>query len=232
MPKDTSNTKHSNGQLSMKRIGVNKANARIVAVTAGAAFLVVFFLVATYSLFGTLKYQNRIIDAKKTAVSQLRANLTATDSLVKSYTTFADSPQNFIGGTTNGTGAQDGNNPKIVLDALPSKYDFPALAASLEKVASDQQVQIESITGTDDEIAQSEQTSDTPTPVEIPFEIKITGDYAAVQRMIAAFDHSIRPIQIQTLQIAGDQKQLSLAVTAKTYYQPEKTLNIQTKVIK
>ena len=222
----------SNRPLSIKHIGVDKTNSRIVAVTAGAAFLVVFFLVASLSLFSTLTYQNRIIDVKKQAVIQLKKNLTARDSLVESYKEFAASPINFIGGSPDGTGPNDGTNSKLVLDALPGKYDFPAVAASLEKIAADQQVTIQSITGTDDEVAQTAQQVSSPVSVEIPFEMKVSGDYAAVQRLIGAMEHSIRPIQVQKLQITGDQKDISLAVTAKTYYQPEKALNIGTKVIK
>ncbi len=222
----------SNSQLSMKRIGVDKTNARIVAATAIAAFLVVFFLVASYSLFSQLTYQNRIIKAKKEAVTQLNKNLTARASLVNSYSSFAASSVNFIGGAASGNGAQDGSNAKLVLDALPSKYDFPALTASLEKMATDQQVGIEGITGIDDEVAQSNQATNSPVPVPMPFEIKVVGDYAAVQRLVDAFDHSIRPIQLQSMKITGDQTSLSLTIDATTFYQPEKTLNIRTKVVK
>ncbi len=223
---------NSNRQLSMKHIGVNKTNSRIVAVTAGAAFLVVFFLVASYSLYGTLTYQNRIINVKKEAVSQLKKNLVARDSLVASYKTFASQPQNFIGGSSEGTAANDGLNPKLVLDALPSKYDFPAVATSLEKLAADQKVAIQSITGTDDAVAQASQSATNSASVEIPFEMKVAGNYAAVQKLVTALEHSIRPIQVQTMQITGDQNELTLAITAKTYYQPEKTLNIGMKVVK
>ncbi len=225
----------ANGQLSMKRIGVDKTNARIVIITAAAAFAVVFFLVASISLFGTLSYQNRIIRAKKQAVSQLKKNVTAvtaSDGLISSYKKFADSSTNFIGGSATEGGPQDGRNPKIVLDALPSKYDFPALAASLEKIAADQRVNIQSITGNDDEVAQTDQAKNDPSPVDMPFEIKVGGDYSGIQRVVDAFDHSIRPIQIQKMQITGDQKELSIDITAKTFYQPQKTLNIRTTVIK
>jgi hypothetical protein len=216
----------------MKHMGVSKTNSRIVAVTAGAAFLVVFFAVASVSLYGTLTYQNRIIKAKKEATTQLKANLTARDSLVESYKSFTNSPTNIIGGSADGVGAKDGANAKLVLDALPGKYDFPAVTASLEKLAIEQQVTIESITGTDDEVAQTAQQSGTPAPVEIPFELKVSGDYLAVQRLVTAMERSIRPVQVQKLQVTGDQKAINLVVTAKTYYQPEKALNIGTKVIK
>ncbi len=218
---------------SLKRIGIDKTNTNIVIVTSVATFVVIFSLVASFSLLSKLNYQNRVIGAKKAAVTQLKKNLTARDSLVGSYKAFAASSTNIIGGSVDGSGAQDGSNAKLVLDALPSKYDYPALATSLEKIGSEQQVTIESISGTDDEVAQSALAgSGNPTPVEMPFTMKIRGDYAAVQRFTSALERSIRPIAIDQMQISGDKTQLSLSVTAKTYYQPEKTLTIGSKVIK
>lgn len=180
------------GQISMKRIGVDKTNARMVVIAAIAAFLVVFFLVASFALFSQLRYHNRIIGAKKEAKSQLEKNLEARDSLVASYKSFASAPENIIGGNPEGTGAQDGTNSKIVLDSLPSKYDFPALTSSLEKLFADQKVTILSITGTDDEIAQSaNQSSNNPLPVEIPFEVEIIGNFQTLKDVLGAFDRSI-----------------------------------------
>lgn len=217
---------------SLKRLGVDKTNARIVGITAGAAFLVVFCLVASYSLFGQLTYQNKIIGTKKAAVEQLKKNLKARDSLVESYQSFANSPQNFIGGSSTGSGAKDGNNGRLVLDALPGKYDFPAFATSLEKIANDQKVEIEGITGTDEEASQTKKESGSPQPIQMPFQLQVSGDYAAVQRMVDALDHSIRPIQLQKMEISGNPGQVSLDVTGVSYYQPSKALEIKTKVVK
>lgn len=223
----------SQGQVSLKRIGVDKTNSRIVVIMAVAAFLVVFFLVASYMLVTQMMYQNRIIGKKKEAVAQLEKNVKARDSLVTSYKGFVSAPQNLLGGDPNGLGPKDGSNAKLILDALPSKYDFPALTASLEKMANDQGVKIESITGTDDEVTQSSQsTVGTPQAVEMPFEIAVTGDYDHIKDMINAFELSIRPFQINTTKITGDQNNLTLTVNAKTYYQPEKTLNIKLETAK
>lgn len=218
---------------SMKRIGVNKANARIVAVTAGATFVVMFCLVGAYSLFGQLTYQNRVISAKNKAIDQLEANLKARDSLVTSYTAFAKSGQNFIGGASGGSGPQDGANPKLVLDALPGKYDYPALTSSLEKIAQDQHVTIEAVTGTDDEIAQSDKQDEaSPKPIEMPFGFSVSGEYMSVRRTVDAFDKSIRPVVIQKMILTGDASKVNLELTAASYYQPSKALNIKTKVVK
>lgn len=219
--------------VSIKRIGVDKTNSRIVLVTAAAAFLIVFFLVASVSLFGQLTYQNRVIAAKKTAVKQLKANLTARTSLVASYSSFAGAPNNFIAGNSTGSGPRDGSNAKLVLDALPSSYDFPALATSLEKLSTDQGLTIQGITGIDDAVAQAATpTSNKPVPIPMPFELKVSGSYSSIQKLVDAMDHSIRPIQIQKIDIAGDQSNVTLDVTAQTFYQPAKALNIGSKVIK
>src|SRR6476660_5995690 len=113
------------GQISLKRIGVDKANSRTVGVPAVAGFFTVFFLVASVTLVQQLMYQNKVIGVKKKAVAQLQQNIKASTSLVNSYQAFVSAPQNLIGGNPDGTGAQDGSNAKLVLDALPSKYDFP-----------------------------------------------------------------------------------------------------------
>ncbi|HKR82230.1 MAG TPA: hypothetical protein VJR27_04515 [Candidatus Saccharimonadales bacterium] len=216
-----------------KRNLITKANKRIVVATAVAAFVVVFALFAAKSLIGQMAYQNKVISGKKKAVAQLKSDLSARDTLVNSYKTFVNTPLNLIGGNPQGTGANDGDNSKVTLDALPSKYDFPALATSLEKIINDQGLQIVSISGTDDEIAQSaNQSSSNPQPVKMPFQIQVNGSYAAVQNLISVFDRSIRPFQIQTVELSGTDSSMMATIGANTYYQPEKNLNIKTEVVK
>lgn len=216
-----------------KRVLIDKTNSSIVAITAIAAFVVVFALVASKTLISQAAYQNRVISAKKTAVSQLKTDIQATDSLAAAYKAFVGTSQNVLGGNPKGNGGQDGDNAKIALDALPSKYDFPALATSLEKLLTSQNVQIQSITGTDEEVTQSsDQSSPTPKPIAMPFQISVTGNYQSIQNLIDAFGRSIRPFQIQTMQLSGDQKNMTLTLTAQTFYQPEKVLNITTEVVK
>lgn len=218
--------------LNTKRLLIDKTNSTIVAMTAIAAFIVVFTLIASKTLVGQAAYQNRVISAKKTALSQLKSNVQATDSLVAAYKAFVNTPQNVLGGNPSGTGGQDGDNAKIVLDALPSKYDFPALATSLEKLLTSQNVQIQSITGTDDEVAQSgDQSSANPKPIAMPFQLAVQGNYQAIQNLIGIFGASIRPFQIQSMQLSGDQNNMTLTVTAQTYYQPEKAFSITKETV-
>lgn len=218
---------------STKRSLISEANSRIVVSTAIAAFVVIFSLVACKALASQASYQNRVISEKKKALSQLESDLNARDSLVASYKAFVGTNENVLGGNPNGTGDNDGDNAKIVLDALPSKYDFPALTTSLEKMITAQKLTIGNIAGTDDEIAQqAKQSATTPAPISMPFQVQVTGSYGNVQSLVGAFEHSIRPFDIQSMDLSGSESSMSLSIKAQTFYQPEKSLKITTEVVK
>ena len=197
-----------------------------------ASFVVIFSLVACKALLSQHSYQKRVIKEKNTAAKQLKENIDAVKSLVISYQNFISTPENVLGGNPSGKGDKDGDNAKIILDALPSKYDFPALATSLEKILTDQNYEIGSIIGTDDEINQQNTASPSPAPVEIPFQITVSGNYGSMKKLIQTLQDSIRPFQIQTIEFSGQDTNLRIIIDAKTFYQPSKDLNITTKVVK
>lgn len=216
-----------------KRGLVLKTNSTIVIVTAVAAFAIIFLLVASKTLLGQAMYQNRVAGEKKIALIQLKTDITASKALITSYNTFNGAAQNIIGGSPAGSGANDGPNSRIVLDALPSSYDFPALVTSLEKIIATRGLSIQTIQGTDDEVAQlANQSSTLPSPIAMPFQITINGNYAAIQALINDFQNSIRPFQIQKETLSGSESNMTLTLTAQTYYQPAKVFNIGSKVVK
>lgn len=219
--------------LSTKRALIDKANTVTVIAVSAATFLFVFSAVATRTLVSQAGYQNRVIAAKKEARNQLIKDKDAVKSLRSSYNAFVGTSVNAIEGNSNGLGQRDGTNTKIVLDALPSTYDFPALATSMELLLATENVKINSITGTDDEVAQAaNKMSTSPEPITMPFELSVSADYERVKSVVTAFEKSIRPIELQTLDISGDKDGLTLLVGAQTYFQPAKSLNITTKVVK
>lgn len=219
--------------ISFKRVQINKANTAMVISTAIAAFVVTFSVIAGRALLNKRSYQNHIIGAKEKAVSQLQANIKATDSLATSYKAFVGTPSNVLGGNPTGAGDKDGDNAKIILDSLPSQYDFPALASSLEKILNDNGYKTTSISGSDDELAQqTNQATSTPKPVAIPFSIAVTTDLAGSKNLLSILERSVRPINVKALELNGSNSKLSVVITAETYYQPGKSLNIEKKVVK
>ncbi|MEK7599457.1 MAG: hypothetical protein AAB462_00265 [Patescibacteria group bacterium] len=221
-------------EISTKRLAISKANARMVAVIAAAAFITIFCLVASNAVFSQYRYQGKVVSQKEKANNQLKANIKAFNSLSSSYKAFDSASVNVLGGTRDGAGDNDGRNSKLILDALPSAYDFPALASSVEKILTDSGLKVGSITGTDDQLnQQGNVSSPTPTPTEIPFSFSVTNaSYSSIQQLLDKLQRSIRPIQIDTVSVTGGGTDVSLTVTAHTYYQPSKSLNITQKVVK
>jgi hypothetical protein len=210
-----------------KRTLITQANKKVVIMTSVAAFLVVFSLVASKTLISQIAYQNKVISKEKVAETQLKTDLSARNNLVNSYQAFTSTPQNVLGGNPTGTGSQDGNNSKIVLDALPSTYDFPALATTLEAIIDSQNLQIEGITGVDEELTeQGNQQSSNPAPVAMPFQIQVAGTYQSIQNLMTIFQQSIRPFQVQTVDLSGNEGDMTATITAQTFYQPEKIFGI------
>ena len=220
-------------QLS-KRVAIDKANAQMVIIVAVASFVTIFSLVAAKAAFGTNRYQAKVTTEKEKAKHQLDVNIKSFDSLATAYRAFDNTSTNVISGNSNGTGDNDGPNSKIILDALPSSYDFPALTSSIEKILNDQSMKITSITGTDDQVSQQTNTSSpTPQPVAMAFTFSVgSANYDGINKLIARLEHSVRPIQIDNLTISGGGNNMSLTVNAHTYYQPAKNLTITKKVVK
>lgn len=220
-------------QISAKRIAIDKANTSILIAVGLSTFIVVFSLIASKALLSQRSYQAKVIGQKETALKQLKTNVKEAEKLDISYQEFNGATTNVLGGNPKGPGDKDGENPRIVLDALPSKYDFPALTTSISKLVSGNGFQLTAVTGTDDEVNQlANQSSESPAPIDMPFTFESKLGANDGKRFMELFERSIRLIQVQKLSITGQEGQLQILVTAKTYYQPAKNLDIKNEVVK
>ena len=218
--------------ISSKRMQIDKSNTTVVFVTALAAALTIFSLVGSKALLDQRSFQSRVITKKSAALQQLESNVQETQTLVLAYQEFVQRQENVIGGNSAGSGPRDGDNAKIVLDALPSKYDFPAVVTSIEKMLSDLNLNVESIAGVDDELTQAQNLGLVdPEPVVIPFSLEVSGNYESIGTLIEQLQQSIRPVQFTSLTLSSGVDTISLELSANTYYQPEKIVDIKTETV-
>lgn len=216
-------------ELTSKKVQISKAEATVVGVIATAVFVTVFSLVSAKALWAQRGYQAKVIGKKEAAVKQLEENVNSVNDLVTSYKQFVSAGTNIIQGNPAGKGDKDGDNARLVLDALPSKYDFPAVASSFEKIFEDRKID-GNVSGTDDEVAQSQATqTGSPTPIEIPLTVTMNGSYNSVKSLISVFEHSIRPFSLQRVTLSGGAQNMAMSIELKTYYQPEKSLKLSIK---
>lgn len=208
-------------KISSKHLQIDKANTNILIAASVTTAIVIFSVVAAQALINQMKYQSKVIGLRSKAASQLSKNVTAAKTLNEAYIAFDGSPESVIGNSEK--------NSKVVLNALPSKYDFPALATSLQGIINNSGNK-GSVTGTDDE-ANALQTSASPQTVDIPFQMNATGTTATIQQLLSYIERSIRPIKISQISISGSDTSLQVSLTAKTYYQPEKQLEYKDVIV-
>lgn len=209
---------------SRKRILILKANNSILVVLAVAVGLLAFSLMSTNALIKQATFRSRVIKEKKITALQMKENDRAITSLVESFKTFDGAPESVIGTADK--------NSKIILDALPSQYDFPALATSLEKILTEGGYDITGISGIDNELGEVDDKTSSPEPIAIPFSLSVKGDFSKVKNILYDLERSIRPIQILNVGITGSVSDLRVSITAQTFYQPGKSLELTTKEVR
>jgi len=219
--------------LSAKRIQIDKSNARLIITVAVSIFVTIFCIVAIRALYSQLSYQSRVINAKERTLKQVKENNQKVAELNTAYQEFIGQPTNALGGNPTGSGDRDGENARIVLDALPSKYDFPAMATSVDKLLRSGGFKPNSILGIDDEVNQSaNKNAVNPEVVEMPFSVEADIGLGDSKRFMELFELSIRPIDIQKVGVGVNSGNLTIKVEAKTYFMPEKKLNITDEVVR
>lgn len=225
---------HMPGKDKSSKIG--KATHSAIVVVAVTTVVVVFCLVSAKALLVQGAYQRRVVNAKHATVAQLKKNIDAANTLTKQYDSFDNSNPNSIGGKSDvpdNTPPPDGKNSRIVLDALPASYDFPALISSLSKLLDMDGIKNGSIGGSDQPASFTSQPSSSPKPVtltQIP--LGGTSTYAGIQALVKDLERSIRPFDVTALQFSGGETNMSLTLSMNTYYQPAKTITLESKEVK
>jgi hypothetical protein len=221
-------------EIITKRLAISKANAQMVAIIGVAAFVTVFCLIAAKSVLSQNEYQSRVISAQDKAKVQLEANLSTYKSLSDQYNQFVADPTNILGGQSSSTANNGGSNSKLILDALPPVYDFPALASSIAGILKQQGVDVTGISGTDEQLTEQANTSSpNPAPVSMPFSFTVQNlNYQGIGNLLDTLQKSIRPIAIDSLTVNGGGNSITLSVQAHTYFQPAKSLGITEQEVK
>lgn len=212
---------------SEKHLQVDKDKTTVFALVAIAAVSAVFALALIRGFWSRAGYLGKVADTKKTALTQLESNKAAVDELKKAYDDFNGQAVNLVGASSGGDGPLEGDNASLVLDALPSKYDFPALTSSMERILGG--FRIEGITGVDDSLAQ--QSASLSGAVEIPLSVDLLVSYDGFKDLLSRLDRSIRPFQLVNLELKGTNSELKTLINLKTYYQPQTGLQITTEEV-
>jgi len=68
-------------------------------------------------------------------------------------------------------------------------------------------------------------------PIELDFNLTVSGNYADIQKFISNMDRTIRPMKIERIELKGSDDSMKANMKVITYYQPSTSLEVETRTI-
>lgn len=219
-----------------KRTQIAQASRTMFIWIAIASALVGTAIVVSIFLVQKLSYNEKVLAAKQTTVSNLDHNLSVVDSL-KADVQALDANSALMSVKANPTD----QTLQVVLDALPSDANSLALGASLQNKLlanipgpySLESLQVtpvsgvESLSGSTTVDASGSATADN----QISFSFSVKGNQAALRQVLQNLERSIRTIVVTHLTIETQSDGLSMSVEGHAFYQPAKSIELTEKTV-
>jgi Tfp pilus assembly protein PilO len=200
-----------------KREKIQQANSTTLVVVAIASVLVSMSLVMGNFLWKQKDYNDHVYKQKKIARDTLHQNVTNAQTLQQKFQDI-ESPTSPA-------------NSQTILDALPGDYDNPALRSSIDALVKRNSLSLQSLTA-NDQSGTVEEKALNPTPQPIPFGVTVQGNYGQIKSFISDLEHTIRPMQVQSMVLSGTDQLMKADIDVVTYFQPTKEVGITTKEVK
>ncbi len=221
-----------------KRQQLDKTNRNIFIWVAVAAAVLSLSIVALQFLVREGIFNQEIINRKSKAEKTLQQNLASVEEL----------KQNVDALLANDSLTALRINPtdsalQVILDALPTTGDSTTFSNSLySKVLSRNGVAISNVTVGDIQAAglaaaPAELTTDatasgTASVQPLKFSVSFTGNQDQIKATMADIERTIRPINVQRLNVRSTEGALGVTVDGETYFLPRSTVEVRKEQVK
>lgn len=220
-------------------------NSTIITLMVVSMLVVSSSIIFGRKLFSDVRYNNRVLSAKRQADSALERNVETLPDLRDNFKKLEVS----------------GPNSKIILAALPTTVDFPGFASSMELIANLSGVRLILINTTTAALPSgagagpapapaaaaggdsAATTSATPAasgvssggagaaPQEAPFALTVEGPYSRIIQFIKNLESAARPIIVTNVELNGDNANVRAELQLKTFYQDPFTLEFKKEAV-
>lgn len=229
--------KPNNDVAIRKRTQIAQANRTMFIWIAVASALVGVALVVSIFMAQKLFYNEKVLAAKQTTVSNLDHNNSVVSSL-EDQIRVLDTNTALSSVKANDTD----QTIQVILDALPSEANSFAFGASLqnklltgidglsiESLQVDPVVGVETLTDDSDTTAPSDTTTTDSNAITFQFVVK--GSQDNFKQVLQNLERSIRPIVVTSVRIEIQSTGPEMTVQGETFYEPAKTIGLQDKAV-
>lgn len=223
-----------------KRQQITQANRTMFIWVAAASVVVGVAIVAAIFMAQKAFFNERVLLEKTKTSSTLSKNLSVVNDL-KDQVRLMNTNQALHDSIAPG----ETQPIQVVLDALPSDANSSALGASLQqKLVNDPALRIDAlrvdpVAGVESDAsvggASTGTASSSVSNNVIHFTLTVSAassNASALRGMLQRFERSVRAIDITKLTVEGQGTRVAMTVDANAFYEPAKTVELKTKVVK
>ena len=184
--------------------------------------LIITGLVAKY-LGGMIITNTKVIQKKRTAVSDLKTKLENAPKLIEEY-----------------KGLQ--GKADIISHALPTTADFPQIVAIIDSLSAASGVQVKSVSpnagsagsgsGATSEPVPGATAGSVTAPQTTAYSIDTSGTYDNLIALLKNLEVSARPMRVDSIDFTGNTQSLTASIGLTTYYQDKSDISDKTEVVK
>lgn len=219
-----------------KRTQIAKANRTMFLWVAIVSVILGVALVASIFLVQKIIFNERVLAEKAKTVSTLEknnVNIKKLEENIRALDTNADLSKVKVN--------PDDQAIQVILDALPSEANSPALGASIQnKLLAGipgltlVSLQVDPVLGVEtlDPSTQSTTVAAPSGQSEITFRFSVSGSETALKAALTNLERSIRTINISSLRIESQGTSRLLTVQASAFYEPARVVQLKDKVVK
>ena len=212
-----------------KRQQIDSSKKTMFLFVAGAAFIAGVSLVVAYFLVQQIIFHGKVWTAKQETIATLDKNSTAIDELKKKIRVLETNT------ALNSVKIKDDSNAlQTILDALPDNANADALGASLQNkfIGGVDGLTLDTLSvGSADEMASSGEEGEAGSSA-ITFSMSVSGSADQLKELLTRFERSIRVIDITSAELQANERDLSLTILGKAYFEPAQVIELQSKVVK
>lgn len=222
-----------------KRQQISNANRTMFMWVAAVSAVVGIAIVGSILLYQKAVFNERVLAVKDKTVNTLRDNNKVIPELEDKIR-----QMNTNQALTDAMAPNQTQPIRVVLDALPSEANSPALGSSLQsKFLNDPALKIESLNvdpvlGVESQAQGNVQDASGAAETaanEITFRFSVSVDINnanALKELLQRLERSIRAIDITSLKIEAQSNRLVLSVEGRAFYEPAKTVQLQEETVK
>jgi len=204
-----------------KRQQIDSSKRTMFIAVASSAFISGVALVVTFFLVQQIWFHIKVIGAKQDTLSTIKKNITEVDDLKDNVRVLETNEA-----LNSVKSSNDSSALQVVLDALPTEPNADALGASLQDkfIGGVSGIRIDSLAVDNVDTEDGDGS--------IGFTMTVHGSADGLKELMTRFERSIRAIKLLSVNIQSGDDGLTMTIGGEAYYEPGRTIELGTEVVK